>query len=80
MILPEGCIQFKETLSRQGDSLPQQLIQILADAEIERQEQFMGTVFSAAACPAQERLWDTFGGYPSASRGLWGEISWPWKE
>jgi hypothetical protein len=61
-------------------SLPIDLIAILADAEVEAQEQNFGTVYANIACPATRQVWHTFGGFPAASKGDWQQIEWPWKE
>jgi hypothetical protein len=61
------------------DSLPRELIALLADDEIERRSGEIQTAYSNVACPATNEIWYTFGGYPSASRGDWGRLAWPWK-
>ena len=60
--------------------LPADLIAILADAEVEAQEQNFGTVYANIACPGIRQIWHTFGGFPAASKGNWQPIEWPWKE
>ena len=59
-------------------SLPDDLIRILADDEIERRGKDVVTVYSNVACPTTGKLWYTFGGYPAASKGNWQPLSWPW--
>lgn len=61
-------------------NLPADLIQILADEEIERRGQEVVTVYANVACPASGELWYTFGGYPAASAGNWQPLKWPWIE
>jgi len=51
---------------------------LLADPEVEQNEDGSGTVFSAIACPATGEIWFTFGGYPAASHGRWEPVPWPW--
>jgi hypothetical protein len=57
--------------------LPQDLISMLADEGVERRGASLATVYAAVACPAEGRLWFTFGGYPAASTGAWEPITWP---
>lgn len=59
-------------------SLPGDLIAMLADDGVERRGERLATVYSAVACPGTGELWFTLGGYPSASRGAWERIPWPW--
>jgi len=61
-------------------SLPADLIKILADDLIERRIDKLLTAYSNVACPATGEIWYTFGGYPSASKGNWQRLEWPWKE
>lgn len=61
-------------------SFPLDLIQILADDEIERRGKDVITVYSNVACPSTGELWYTFGGYPAASQGNWQRLEWPWSE
>ena len=58
--------------------LPADLIQILADDEIERRDKQVMTVYSNVACPNTGEIWYTFGGYPAASKGNWQRLEWPW--
>lgn len=58
--------------------LPGDLITILADPNIEGRGADYGTVYSNIACPAQKKVWYTFGGYPAASAGTWKPVEWPW--
>ena len=64
--------------SKAAPSLPADLIRILADDGIERRKGALVTAYSAVACPGAGELWYTFGGYPSASRGNWQKLAWPW--
>jgi hypothetical protein len=57
---------------------PADLIRILADDEIERRGKDVVTVYSNVASPTTGELWYTFGGYPSASKGDWQKLQWPW--
>jgi hypothetical protein len=61
-------------------NLPADLIQILADDEIERREKDIITVYSNVACPNTGEIWYTFGGYPAASKGNWQRLDWPWTD
>jgi hypothetical protein len=61
-----------------GIHLPGDLVHILADREVEQHGEDSGTVFAAVACPAANRLWYTFGGYPAASQGSWQPVPLPW--
>ena len=64
-----------------GATIPDDLIAVLADDRIEqRDKQHFITVESAVACPAQKKIWFTFGGYPAASCGNWRPLEWPWQE
>jgi len=60
--------------------LPDELIQIMGDDEIERREETFATVYSNVACPSTGEIWYTFGGYPAASKGNWQRLAWPWKD
>lgn len=64
--------------SRKSATLPDDLRRMLADDGIERREGRLITAYSNVACPATGELWYTFGGYPSASRGDWQRLEWPW--
>ncbi len=59
-------------------SLPADLIRILADDGVERRGNKLYTVYSNVACPSTGEIWYTFGGYPSASKGNWQRLAWPW--
>jgi hypothetical protein len=59
-------------------SMPTDLIQILADDQIERRNTELVTAYANVACPACGELWYTFGGYPAASAGNWQRLAWPW--
>jgi hypothetical protein len=61
-------------------NLPTDLVQILADAAIERRDGQLLTVYSNVACPSTGEIWYTFGGYPAASRGHWQKLEWPWTD
>lgn len=69
-----------QTLCTSGvpPSLPDDLIRILADDEIERRGKDVVTVYSNVACPTTGEVWYTFGGYPAASQGNWQRLEWPW--
>jgi hypothetical protein len=54
------------------------LIQMLGDEGVESREGDFVTAYANAACPAQGKLWYTFGGYPAASQGHWERLAWPW--
>jgi len=60
--------------------LPGDLIQILADDQIERRDKNVITVYSNVACPSTGEIWYTFGGYPAASKGNWQRLEWPWMD
>lgn len=64
--------------SHTSANLPADLIQILADDQIERRELRLMTVYSNVACPSTGEIWYTFGGYPAASKGNWQRLDWPW--
>jgi hypothetical protein len=61
-----------------GIRLPNELIAILADDEVERRGPDFSTVYATVACPADGSLWFTFGAFPAASRGDWKQVGWPW--
>lgn len=61
-------------------NLPGDLIRILADNAIERRVNKLITAYSNVACPATGEIWYTFGGYPSASKGNWLRLDWPWED
>jgi hypothetical protein len=73
----EDLIQ-KLAAANTAPNLPGDLICILADDAIERRGKDVVTVYSNVACPTTGELWYTFGGYPSASRGNWQQLPWPW--
>jgi hypothetical protein len=60
--------------------LPGELIQILADDEVERRDETFATAYSNVACPNTGEIWYTFGGYPAASKGNWQRLAWPWED
>jgi hypothetical protein len=61
-------------------SLPTDLIAILADGEVEVQDDNFGTVYANIACPCIKQVWYTLGGFPAASKGNWQAIDWPWNK
>jgi hypothetical protein len=61
-------------------NLPADLIQILADDEIERRVSPLITVYANVVCPSTGEIWYTFGGYPAASKGNWQRLPWPWRD
>lgn len=61
-------------------SRPADLIALLADGEVEAQDDSFGTVYANIACPGMKQVWHTFGGFPAASKGNWQYVEWPWKE
>jgi hypothetical protein len=61
-------------------NLPYDLIEILADDEIERRGSPLITVYANVACPSTGEIWYTFGGYPAASQGNWQRLPWPWRD
>jgi len=64
--------------SQTPPNLPVDLIRILADDKIERRDKRVITVYSKVACPSTGEIWNTFGGYPAASKGNWQRLDWPW--
>ena len=60
------------------DSPIKELIRILSDDGIEARNGEIATAYSNVACPGTQEIWYTFGGYPSASRGNWQKLEWPW--
>lgn len=69
----------KPICSRSGGCrLPAELIQLLADDEVERRGDTFATVEAAVACPYTGDIWYTFGGFPAASNGNWQRLEWPW--
>ena len=66
--------------SQTSPNLPADLIRILADDQIERRvkDKRLVTAYSNVACPSTGEIWYTFGGYPSASKGNWQRLEWPW--
>ena len=66
------------SLSQTPANLPDDLIRILADDEIERRESKLVTAYANVACPNTGEIWYTFGGYPAASKGNWQRLAWPW--
>jgi hypothetical protein len=66
--------------SQTSPNLPADLIRILADDQIERRvkDKWLVTAYSNVACPSTGEIWYTFGGYPSASKGNWQRLEWPW--
>lgn len=47
---------------------------ILSDDHIEKRAPDYGTVYANLYCPTTHNLWYTFGGYPAASCGRWGDV------
>ncbi len=71
--------QLVEPLRTQtAPTLPDTLIQVLADDAIERRDATFATAYANVACPQSGDLWYTFGGYPAASQGNWQRLDWPW--
>jgi hypothetical protein len=68
------------TAPQTAPNMPADLIQSLADDEIERRAEPLITVYSNVACPSTGEIWYTFGGYPAASRGNWQKLEWPWAD
>jgi hypothetical protein len=66
-----------QSLSQQDQLLPESLISVLADPQIEQHEDGYGTVYANLCNPMDHQLWFTFGGYPAASQGNWQKIPWP---
>lgn len=66
--------------SQNPPSLPDGLIRILADDEIERRDKQVMTVYANVACPHTGDIWYTFGGFPAASKGNWQRLAWPWTD
>jgi hypothetical protein len=66
--------------SSASPNLPADLIRILADDQVERRGNKPATVYSNVACPGTGEIWYTFGGYPSASKGNWQRLAWPWTD
>lgn len=67
---------------RPPSHLPNDLIQILADENVEqrREAQNFWTVYANVACPGLGLTWFAYGGTPAASQGIWHKIDWPWHE
>ena len=65
-------------LHRRRGPIAQDLIQLLADPEVEQRAEFSGTVYSVVACPESGELHFTFGGFPAATQGRWAKLGWPW--
>lgn len=61
-------------------NMPEDLVRILADDEVERRDKEFMTVYSNVACPGTGEIWYTFGGQPAASRGNWQKLDWPWTD
>lgn len=66
--------------SEKVPAMPEDLIRILADDEVERREEKLVTAYANVACPGTGELWYTFGGYPAASQGDWQRLGWPWQD
>ena len=62
-----------------GVTLPDDLIGLLADPEVEARGADFDTVYANVACPGRRAIWYTFGGYPAASTGAWRQLAWPWE-
>ncbi len=63
---------------RKATSPVNDLIPILADHGVEARTGDTVTVYANVACPRDQLLWYTFGGYPAASQGNWQRLAWPW--
>jgi hypothetical protein len=61
-------------------TFPEDLVDILADEQIEARQDHWCTVYANVACPATRQAWYTFGGSPAASQGDWQLVEWPWKD
>ena len=62
--------------------LPDDLIRILADADVEqrREAENFWTVYANVACPSLGLTWFAYGGPPAASLGTWHKIDWSWSQ
>ncbi len=56
------------------------LIQILADPDVEQHREGYGTVYANLCNPTAEKCWFTLGGFPAASQGNWQLIPWPFRK
>lgn len=57
------------------EHLPDDLIDVLADPEVEMREATeLRTIYSAVACPARGEVWFGSGDAPAASRGVWRKL------
>lgn len=54
------------------------MIDILADSEVEQNNNLSGTVYSNIACPAENLIYFAYDGYPAASRSKWQKVEWKW--
>ena len=69
----------EDLIARENHPSPaRELIQLLADDEVEAREGDLVTVYSNVTCPGTGEMWHTFGGVPAASRGKWRRLEWPW--
>ena len=68
----------QHTTSPNKNLTTQDLIQFLADDEVERRGESFATAYSTLTCPSTKEIWYTFGGHPSASSGNWKSVFWPW--
>jgi len=60
------------------EKIHEDLIEILADPEIECCNEYSGTVYSNIACPALDALWYACDGFPAASKSKWEKLNWTW--
>lgn len=61
-----------------GSSLPHDFMAILADPAIEQTGPDSGTVYSLVADLCSKEIWFAADAVPSASRGTWDRVEWPW--
>jgi hypothetical protein len=61
-------------------SLPIDFIVLLADGEVEAQEDNFGTVYANIALPGIKQVWHTYSGFPVVSKDNWIGIDRHWNE
>ena len=69
----------------EGETLPEALIEILADARVEErgaegifQDPNSSTLYANVAAPGKGLIWFAHGAVPAASAARWAPLNWPW--
>lgn len=63
-----------------GKRMPEAIIEVLADRQVEEDSPHYGTVFGNVACPGKGMIWFACDAFPAASKGTWRRVNWAWED